>query len=148
MSDNHETHVLNSLIETVIDSSDGYRKAGEAAENSRFKTLFLERVRMRSELARKLQAEVRHLGGTPDEDGTVLAKAHRTFLALKDTVTGRDDKAVITEVERGESFIKGKFDAAVKEGGLSPQTKHVIEAGRIEIRAQHEQVTALKNAIS
>ncbi|MBV8592874.1 MAG: PA2169 family four-helix-bundle protein, partial [Caulobacteraceae bacterium] len=87
-SNDHDIHVLDSLIETVLDSADGYRKAGEAAESPRFKTLFQDRARQRAALATRLQAEVRRLGGTPKDEGTLLAKAHRTFLDLKDKVTG------------------------------------------------------------
>ena len=143
-----DIHVLNSLIETVIDSEDGYRKAGEAAESPRFKTMFLERATRRAALAVKLQTEVRRLGGEPEDNGTILAKAHRTFLAMKDKVTGRDDKAVIEEVERGEAFIKGKFRAACEDTGLSPQTRQVIEAARSEVQAQHDEVSALKKAMA
>ena len=148
MATDHDIHVLNGLIETVIDSEDGYRKAGEAAENPRFKTLFSERSRLRAELAQKLQAQVRWLGGHPEENGTILAKAHRTFLDLKDKVTGHDDKAVIGEVERGEDFIKDKFETASKETNLAPETLHVIEAGRAEVKAQHDEVSALKQSMA
>lgn len=147
MGSDHDIHVLNGLIETVIDSEDGYRKAGEAAENPRFKTVFLERSRVRVELAHKLQAEVRRLGGSPEEHGTLLAKAHRTFLDLKDKVSGHNDKAVIDEVERGEDFIKGKFNTACRDTELSAQTLQVVESGRAEVQAQHDDMSALKSSM-
>ncbi|MDP3854511.1 hypothetical protein [Phenylobacterium sp.] len=31
---------------------------------------------------------------------------------------GHDDKAVINEVERGEDFIKGRYEHALKDDGL------------------------------
>lgn len=46
------------------------------------------------------------LGGTPEDNGTVLGSAHRMFLNLKSVVTGQDDKAIIAEVEQGEDHIK------------------------------------------
>lgn len=148
MTTDHDIHVLNSLIETVIDSEDGYGKAAEAAENPGFKSVFLERSRLRGELARKLQAQVRHLGASPEDHGTLLAKAHRTFLTLKDKVTGHDDKAVIEEVERGEDFIKEKFQSACHDRGLSAQTLQIIEAGRAEVQSQHDDVSDLKRSMA
>jgi len=56
---------------------------------------------------------VRSLGAAPEDDGTVLAAAHRAFLNLKNAVAG-DDETVVKEVERGEDHIKEKFEAALK----------------------------------
>ena len=45
-----------------------------------------------------------------------MGKTHQRFLDLKAAVTGRDDKAIINEVERGEDYLKEKFEAALSSG--------------------------------
>ena len=62
---------------------------------------------------------MRRLGGTPEDDGSILAAGHRMFLKLRDSVSG-SDASVIDEVERGEDFIKAKYEAALKDDELSP----------------------------
>ena len=66
-----------------------------------------------------LKAEVRRLGGEPDQDGSTLGSLHQTWLDLKSAITGRDDKAIINEVERGEDYLKGKFETALNDGDLA-----------------------------
>jgi uncharacterized protein (TIGR02284 family) len=72
----HDIKVLNSLIETTLDSADGYGQAAENASNTSFKNLFQEWSSERHRVANDLQGEVRVLGGTPDTDGSALAAGH------------------------------------------------------------------------
>src|SRR3712207_6172466 len=75
----HDISVLNSLIETTIDSIDGYRRSAQEATNSRFSSAFLERASEREQVVSRLRERVRQLGGNPEDDGSVLAAAHRAF---------------------------------------------------------------------
>src|ERR671916_1120112 len=123
----HDISVLNSLIETTIDSVDGYRRSAQEATNSRFSAAFLERANEREQVVSQLRDAVRQLGGNPEDDGSVLAAAHRAFLSLKDKVTGTDDTAIIGEVDHGETYLANKWEAALKDGQLSPQVRQVIQ---------------------
>src|SRR5918993_686310 len=109
---NRDIDVLNSLIETTLDSIDGYRRSAEEATNSRFASEFLARASEREQVVATLRDEVRRQGGNPQDDGSVLAAAHRAFLSLRDKVTGSDDHAVIAEVDRGESYLNAKWETA------------------------------------
>ena len=119
----HDISVLNSLIETTLDSVDGYRRSAEEATNSRFSAEFLARATERQQVVATLQDEVRRLGGNPQDDGSVLAAAHRTFLTLRDHVTGSDDQAVIAEVDRGESYLNAKWETALNDDRQSGGTQ-------------------------
>lgn len=142
----HDIGILNDLIETVIDSADGYKSAATEADASRFSEIFLRRGTERQLLTKKLQSKVRELGGTPEDDGTVLASAHRMFLNLRRAVSS-DDKAVIDDVEAGEDHIKGKFEDALADNALSPTTRaEVLDAYEI-IKDGHDEIRDLKHAI-
>ena len=126
----HDITVLNSLIETTIDSVDGYRRSAEEATNREFAAAFLDRAGEREQVVAQLRERVRELGGTPEEDGSILAAAHRQFLSLRDAVTSsQDDHAVIAEVDRGETYLDTKWQAALEDGALSSETKQVIRQG-------------------
>lgn len=143
----HDIRTLNSLIATVIDSIDGYSESAKDTESSRFASMFNDRASERREVLTKLQAEVGRLGGDPEDDGTTAAAAHRGFVNLKSAVTGQDDQAVINEVERGEDHIKSKFEEALRDDELSPQTRSVIEQCFTSVRQGHDQVSALKHSM-
>ena len=104
-SNDHDIHVLNSLIETTIDSADGYREAAKETDKPGYRSLFEARSFERQQVAVDLQGTVRNLGGEPEDDGSILAKAHRAFLDVKHALL-RDDQAVVNSVENGEDFIK------------------------------------------
>ena len=147
MSTNHDISVLNGLIKTTLDSAKGYRDAAEDAQNPQFSSMFSDFSRERGEVASALQGEVERLGGTPKDDSSLLAAAHRTFMDLKQVLTGRSDKAVIEEVERGEDFIKGKFEAAIRDGDLAPEIRSAIERAFSSVRAGHDRMSALKHTV-
>jgi len=143
----HDIRTLNGLIATTIDSVDGYTEAARDSEDSRFGAMFTSRASERRQVASDLQAEVSRLGGNPEDDGTVLAGAHRVFLDLKSAVTGKDDKAIVNEVERGEDHIKAKYEDAMQDTDLSPQTKSAIGAAWGSVKAGHDQMRNLKHSM-
>jgi uncharacterized protein (TIGR02284 family) len=148
MAAEHDITVLNTLIKTTLDSMKGFEDAAEDAQNTQFATLFADFARDRSQVATLLQAEVRRLGGDAQEDSSLLAAAHRSFMDLKQAFTGKDDKAIINEVERGEDFIKSKYDAALQDDALQPATRAVIQEAYVSVRQGHDQASALKHSLA
>ncbi|AHE55954.1 PA2169 family four-helix-bundle protein [Sphingomonas sanxanigenens] len=143
MSD-YDIKTLNTLIETTLDSADGYREAAE--DSSRFTALFQSRATERSAAAARLQREVVTLGGTPEEDGTVLAKAHRLFVNLRNSISS-GDTAVVDEVERGEDHIKAKFEAALADNELGVSTRAAIQDVYRSVKSGHDQMRDLKHSL-
>lgn len=147
MSNDHDISVLNSLIKTTLDSMKGFKDAAEDAQNTTYSTLFADFARERSEVASLLQAEVRRLGGNPENDSSFAAAAHRTFMNLKQAFTGNDDKAIVNEVERGEDYIKAKFQDTLQDSELSPSTVAVIREANTSVRAGHDRASQLKHSL-
>lgn len=147
MSDNnHDIDVLNGLIEVTIDSADGYREAAEDADSTRYKATFKSRASERWQAASRLQQQVGTLGGKAQDDGTVLANAHRMFLNLRKSMSS-GDTAVVDEVERGEDHIKAKYESALKDDKLSPATRSVVQECWVSVKAGHDQMRDLKHAL-
>jgi uncharacterized protein (TIGR02284 family) len=101
--DDHEISLLNSLIQITMDSVEGYREAAEETRNPVLKSQFTDRSTERMEVVSLLREQVQFLGGKPEDSGTMLGGAHRTFINLKSMVTGQDDAGVLEEVRRGEN---------------------------------------------
>jgi uncharacterized protein (TIGR02284 family) len=138
---------LNSLIKTTIDSVNGYQESAEAVDDERFASMFRELAQDRQQVVPKLQAEVSRLGGNPEDDGSAAAAMHRGWVDLKSAITGRDDKAVINEVERGEDYIKGKFETAMSSGDLSPECRSTVQQCYESVKRGHDRVRDLKHAL-
>jgi len=147
MANDGEITTLNTLTATLIDSVTGYRDAAENSENSRFQQLFRERADERSQCVEDLRAAVRNLGGNPEDDGSFMGKTHQRFLDLKAAVTGRDDQAVINEVERGEDYLKEKFETALNDGDLSGEARSTVEQVYQSVRQGHDQMSQLKHGL-
>jgi uncharacterized protein (TIGR02284 family) len=148
MFNDHDVTILNSLIETTIDSVDGYRHSAGEATSPTFTDIFRQRAEERQQVVARLRERVRELGGEPEEEGGLLAKAHRQFLSLRDAVTGRDDKAVVAEVDRGESYLNGKWEAALADTEVSPETQRLIRECYQSVRSGHDQWEQINKSIS
>src|SRR5881275_1514095 len=118
---------LNTLIATTIDSITGYEDSAENIDNQRFSEIFRQRASERQEVVEQLRAEVRRLGGDPEDSGSFLGKTHQRFEDLKAAVTGRDEKSIINEVERGEDYLKEKWQAALQSDDLQGETHDLLQ---------------------
>ena len=147
MADNDGTTILNTLTATLIDSVNGYRDAAEDANSGRFQQMFRERADERSRLAEELRAEVRRVGGDPEDSGSFMGKTHQGFMNLKSAITGRDDKAIINEVERGEDYLKEKFETALNNADLPTECRSVVERVYQSVRKGHDQIAQLKHGM-
>jgi uncharacterized protein (TIGR02284 family) len=144
MQNDHDIRTLNSLIETTLDSADGYSQAAKDAKSEALVALFRDRSLERRQVATTLQQRVRELGAEPEEEGTVLASAHRMFVNLRTSLTSNDNKAVVYEVERGEDHIKSKFENAMKDEEVSPGTMAIISDAYTSVRNGHDQMRDIK----
>lgn len=143
----HDISTLNTLIATTIDSVEGYTEAAKDSDSGRFGSIFTSRASERREVVSRLQQEVVRLGGRAEDDGTMLAGAHRMFLNLKASMTGHDDKAIVNEVEAGEDHIKAKFEDALGDRQLSPEVRQLIEACYASVKAGHDEMRDIKHGM-
>ncbi len=135
---------LNTLISTTIDSVTGYENSAKDIRNERLAETFRQRANERQQIVDELRTEVGRLGGKPEEGGSFLGKAHQRFEDLKATVTGRDEQAIINEVERGEDYLKEKWQAALHSGDLGGESNDLVERCYQSIKAGHDQMSSLK----
>ena len=142
-----EISTLNTLTATLIDSINGYEDAAANSEAGRFQQMFRERASERQRVVQDLRAEIRRLGGEPEEGGSFMGKTHQRWLDLKAAITGRDEKSIINEVERGEDYLKEKFETALDSGSLSGESRAIVERAYQSVRAGHDQISRLKHGM-
>ena len=109
--------------------------------------MFTELGDERSQVLSDLELELTRMGGSADRDGTTMGTLHQRWLDLKASITGHDDKAVINEVERGEDYLKAKFETAMDSDALQGDTRGIVERAFSSVRESHDRVSALKHSL-
>src|SRR3982750_1875579 len=105
--------VLNDLLEVGKDGENGFKTAAEGLDDEQLRLQCLQYAQQRSQFARELQDEVRQLGGEAEASGSVAGTLHRGWMNIKAAVTGKDEKAIIAECERGEDVAKESYEKAL-----------------------------------
>jgi len=143
--------VLNDLIEYSKDGEKGFEASAEDVKNPELKAFFVKRAAGCATSAAELQSEVRRLGGDPETSTSISGDLHRGWLNLKSLVTGKDDEAVLNEVERGEDHALKAYKEAreklVKLGRTATDTSYnLVETQLQGVQRNHDEVKALRDA--
>lgn len=146
---NHDenTVTLNTLIATLIDSVEGYEKSASEVDNQRYAQMFMARAQERQQAVTDLQAAVAALGGNPEDDGSVMGTIHRAFQSLREAVSTKDDAAIVAEIERGEDYLKGKFEMALESDMLDAASRQAITAAWESVKSGHDEMSQLKHEL-
>src|SRR5215471_10046141 len=144
MADSFES-TLNELIETSKDGEEGFRKAAQDARDPELKSLFSACAKRCANGARELQQVVRTNGGDPERSGSVAGALHRGWMSVKESMTSRDDKAILEECERGEDYAKGQYKKALDQN-LPGDVRAVVRRQYQGVVANHDKVRALRDA--
>ena len=147
MDNKDQISTLNTLIATTVDSITGYEDSAQNIDNERLRQIFRQNADERQQVVGRLRDEVRRLGGDPEDSGSFMGKAHQRFEDLKAAVTGRDEKAIINEVERGEDYLKGKFETALDSSDLTGECRSTVEQCYQTVRRGHDQISQLKHGM-
>ena len=146
MSDSHDVSKLDDLIITLIDSIKGYDHSAEKAEAARYKGFFLEMAQDRRTAVSRLQEASRALGGTPADYGSASGTLHRRVEDLR-VALGGGDKAIITEVERGEDYLKEEFERVLEDERMSPEAMAAVREAYESVRRGHDEASELKHRL-
>jgi len=147
MDNKDQISTLNTLLATTIDSVKGYEDSAENIDSEQLRQIFRQNADERQQVVTSLREEVRRLGGDPEDSGSFMGAAHQRFEDLKAAITGRDEKAIVNEVERGEDYIKGKFEAALESGDLTGDSRSAVEQCYQTVRRGHDQISQLKHGM-
>jgi uncharacterized protein (TIGR02284 family) len=117
---------LNSLIQTCRNGELGYAEAARHVEDSRIGTVLEGYSKERAGFVRALQAEVKKLGGTPAESGTIGAVLHRGWLELKAVATAGDAGAILAACETGEDSAWTHYKHVI-DSDISGESRAIVD---------------------
>jgi uncharacterized protein (TIGR02284 family) len=136
---------LNDLIETCRDGENGFLTAAEHVKDTELSRFFNQCSQQRAQFAAELHSEVRQLGGTPAERGSVSAAFHRGWMNIKSVVTGGSNNAIVAECERGEDVALENYERVLKQN-LPPNVLPVVKHQYTEIKRAHDRIRDLEQA--
>ena len=142
-SDAEVISTLNGLIETCRDGQEGFRTAAEGVKSAELRELFQTYAHQRAGFAGELQDEVRRLGGDPAQTGSLVATLHRGWMGLRAALEGDDDRAVVSECERGEDVALGAYRSALGRD-LPASVRAMVERQFAEIKEAHNLIANLE----
>lgn len=139
--------VLNDLIETCKDGQEGFKTCAEDIKHPELKRVFVERAKDCGNAAAELQTAVRALGGDPETSTSVAGDLHRRWVDVKAKFTGKDEKAVLTEAERGEDHALKAYKEAIEKINKHNLVgiRDLVERQYHGVQRNHDQVKALRN---
>jgi uncharacterized protein (TIGR02284 family) len=139
----HDVEQLNSLIKITLDSAQCYSDAANEAGSSRFAALFRERGTQRHEIAGRLQARVKSLGGDAGKSESALGASGQLFADLKQKLTGAD-ASIIAAVEAGEDHVQAAYQRVITDGELSDPVRMAVESEFAQMQANHDEPGKMK----
>jgi len=143
--DNDEViSTLNDLIETSKDGQEGFRTCAEDASDPQLKAFLASRSQACAAAVIELQDLVRAYGGDPETTGGLGGAVHRRWIDIKSLVTGKDDKAVLKECERGEDVAVASYRNAL-EKNLPAEVRTVVERQYQGVLQNQDQVRSLRD---
>jgi uncharacterized protein (TIGR02284 family) len=138
---------LNDLIETSKDGEYGFRSCAEHASSSELKANFEKHAKECRRSAAELQSCVVQLGGEPEEKGSASGSAHRGWVALRGSIAGYSDQAMLDECERGEDAALERYRDALDEE-LPDAVRELVERQYQGVKRNHAEVRALRDRLA
>jgi len=145
MSNDDIIDTLNDLIETSKDGEYGFRTSAEYLTDATLKQSFTVRAEECRQAAAELQQLVVRFGGKAEDSGTAAGALHRGWVAVKGTLAGYTDKAILEETERGEDTALASYRKALDEP-LPPEARVVVERQYEGVKRNHLQIRTLRDA--
>lgn len=137
---------LNDLLESSRDGEFGFDIAAEHAKSADIKTMLTRHAGECRSAGGELEQLIRQLGGEPDEGGSVSGALHRGWVAVRGTLSGYSDQAMLDECERGEDSAVARYRKALKET-LPAAIRTVVERQAEGAQRNHDQVKAIRDAL-
>lgn len=140
--------VLNSLVEINNDRIEGYKTASKETDEQDLKILFGRFVQTSQKYNWELVSEIRELGGSPTEGTKISGKFFRAWMDVKAALTGKDRKAILNSCEYGEDVAVGAYKKVLEDTEhLSPRLQTLVTAQHSTIRADHDTVKSMRDAL-
>lgn len=124
-TDQNFENSLKDLLEHLHDSYKGYHESADDIKSDSLKIWFRNSAEKRKLMIAEFESLLSQNNINFNHHGTMTGMIHRMFVNLKSIVTGKDEKAILAEVERGEDFLVREYKSVLN----SLPTDHLSHDG-------------------
>lgn len=145
----HMTPVIETLLELVESCRDGdfgFTTCAEYTDSQRLKTLFYQRAEQYRDAAAEIGDRLLQLGATPASHGTARGAIHRGWVAVRGTLSGHSEQAMLAECERAEDMALGAYRKALKQT-LPSAIELLLRRQRDMVQRNHDEIKALRDEL-
>jgi uncharacterized protein (TIGR02284 family) len=144
---NQIVDTLNDLIETSKDGEFGFQACAEHTTSDELRNLFTLRSKECQQAAAELQPLVIQQGGKADQGGTTSGALHRGWVAVRGSLTGYSDVAMLEECERGEDAALARYRKALKDNELPESIRAIVARQELGVQRNHDQIKLLRDRL-
>jgi uncharacterized protein (TIGR02284 family) len=144
MSNDDIVDTLNDLIETCKDGEFGFEACAKHTQSSELRALFQQRAAECRTASAELQPYVVQYGGKPDQGGSASGALHRGWVAVRGSLVGFSDQAMLDECERGEDAAMARYRKALKQELPEPLLA-LVQRQQLGVQRNHDQIKALRD---
>lgn len=143
----NEINQIQGLIQSNIDSRDGFRHAASATDDLTLQSAFVQVANEREAQAAELATFVAWSGESPREEGSVGAALQRALMTIRESLSFDDRYAILCEAERCEDMIKAAYESAMVAISGSVMDDVLLRQYRA-VTATHDRIRDLRDAVA
>jgi len=137
---------LNDLIEKAYDAEKGFRKAADHVDDSRLKTFFTEKARVRSGYITDLRSLLtKHGMDVIEKDGSASGSMHRAWIDTKAFFSTDEEESMLEEVRKGEKQAIDDYDDILDNCELNQPVRDLLEQQKAEIVESYNKADYLED---
>lgn len=137
---------VRELIQINIDSYNGFKQAAEHTADTPLSLLFNELAAQRLGQAVALQKLIIRDDEDSISEGSVVGRIHRGIMSWKHAFGG-GSASVLREAERGEDYIKAKYEAALARS-TGTSVSELLNEQYADVQETHDQVHRLRRYLA
>ena len=137
---------LLELVESCRDGDFGFTACAEYTDSPRLKTLFYQRAQQCRDAAAEIGDQLLQLGATPTSHGTARGAIHRGWVAVRGTLSGHSEHAMLSECERAEDMALAAYRKALKQT-LPTAIELMLRRQRDLVQRNHDEIKVLRDEL-
>lgn len=135
---------LNLLLRTCLDGQQGFRACAGAVADGELRNVFNRHADECAHAAEELKSLVARDGGSADDSTSLPADLHRGWVLAKGALTGRSERAILAECERGEDVALRDYRLALEQD-LPADVREAVERQLRGVQRNHDHIKALRD---
>ncbi len=141
------TSVVKDLIKINNDRYNGYVKSAEDVEDTSLKDLFTRLGKQSNDFKNELMPFAAGVDMDDTDDTSVGSKMHRTWIDIKQAITGKDRHTILQSCEWGEDQILHTYkDTLEKDSDLPSDLRMVVQRQESQLQESHDMIKALRDS--